>query len=206
MVLTVLLEGVQLRYVATPQPSLKDSTTAPLNRVLAFANNMFWYWVCAGVQFGAVRFGWEHFFAENPIVRFVDLCTIMKVSTLLMDQKYRGFYIHANAPHEFADGSLRDITQHLHEEACNLRSGRGIPGCPDPLCQTFEVHVPFFWREKYDRVYRKLLDSGRGGGGGGGGGGLESAEGGRGGGAGAQPAAVRRRTPQPPPRAPCPPA
>ena len=198
MVLVVLLEGADLKYIATPQPSTRDLSPQPtLNRVLVFANCMFWYWVVAASQYALVRFGWEHFFAENPIVRFVDLCTIMKVSMLLMDQKYRGYYIHANAPHEYADGSLTDITRHLHEEACNMRSGRGIAGCPDPLCQTFEVHVPFFWREKYDRVFRKLLDmssvgdaggssssssSGSAGSGVGGGGG---ARGGAGGGAGA---------------------
>jgi uncharacterized membrane protein YgcG len=185
MALVALLDGAGLRYVATPQPSPGNLVPqASLNRALDFANCMFWYWVVAGVQFGAVRFVWEHFIAENPLVRFVDLCTIMKVSLLLMDQRYRGYYIHANAPHEYADGSLADITRHLHEEAANMRSGRGIPGCPDPLCQTFEVHVPFFWRERYDRVFRRLLDLAAGGDGGEEGGGWAGARGGGGGGGG----------------------
>lgn len=155
-----ILEGGGLKYQAAPIPDRYNLTPTPfLNRALLFANTQFWYWVVVGVQYTVVRYVWEHFVAENPSARFVDLCTVMKVSTLLMDNKYRGFYLHANAPHQFSDASLHLITRHLHEEACNQRAGRGIPGCPDDHCQTFELHVPYFWRDKYDRVYRKLLDT-----------------------------------------------
>jgi hypothetical protein len=157
-VLVALLEGGRLKFVATPQPALTLAAGA-LNPVLAFANTTFWYWLVVAAQYLWGALLWERFWAEDPCARFVDLCTVMKVSVLLMDQRYRGFYIHGNAPHEFADGSMSDVTRHLFEEACNMRAGRGIAGCPEPHCQTFELHVPRLWREQYERVYRRLLDA-----------------------------------------------
>lgn len=40
-----------------------------------------------------------------------------------------------------------------------MRLGRGLPGAPDPACQSFELHLPALWRTVYDRVYRRLLDA-----------------------------------------------
>jgi len=159
VVLVALLEGGYLKYEASPIPDRFNlAAQGSLNRALLFANTQFWWWVIVGSQYVLLRFVWEHFISENPTARFVDLSTVMKISTLLMDQKYRGFYIHANAPFPYADNNLAAITRNLHTEACNARSGRGIPGCPDDHCQAFELHVPLDWRRTYDKVYRSLLE------------------------------------------------
>jgi meckelin len=127
--------------------------------LLQFANNVFWWLVVAAVQLGWTVLVGERYVDENPSAAFIDVCTVAKVSLLIMDQRYHGFYLHANAPHEHADGSMAELGEHLFEEAAAMRVGRGLPGCPDPACQTFELHVPALWREMYDRVYRRLVDS-----------------------------------------------
>ena len=81
---------------------------------------------------------------------------VMKVSVLALDARYHGFYLHGNAPHEHADGSMQEVSGYLSEEAAATRVGRSLQGCPDPRCQAFEVHVPKLWREQFDRAYREL--------------------------------------------------
>jgi meckelin len=158
LLMVVLLEGGHLKYVATPQPYVSDLTPGEINPALQFANNAFWYFVLVGAQLlYAVLLG-ERYVGENPTTRYIDLVTVMKMSLLLMNEKYHGYYIHGNAPHEHADGTMQDISNHLFEEAAAARVGRGLPGCPDALCQTFELHVPYLWRDQYDRVFRRLLD------------------------------------------------
>jgi len=159
LILVTLLEGGRLKYIATPQPYVTDLTPGDINPALQFANNVFWYIIIVVIQLLYNFFIGERYIEENPTTRYVDLITVMKVSLLLMDEKYHGFYVHGNAPHEYADGGMAEIANHLFEEAAAARIGRGLPGCPDPLCQTFEIHVPALWREQYDRVFRRLLDS-----------------------------------------------
>lgn len=156
--LVVLLEGAKLKYVATPQPMVTDLSAGEINPALQFANTVFWYFVIVAFQILYQLCLGERYIGENPTTRYVDLCTVMKTSVLLMDEKYHGYYIHANAPHEHSDGTMKEIADHLFEEAAATRVGRGLPGCPDPFCQTFELHVPALWREQYDRVFRRLLD------------------------------------------------
>jgi hypothetical protein len=168
LILVAIMEGGRVKYVATPQPNPYDLSPGDINPVLQFANNIFWWLVVAGVQLVYTVVIGERYVTENPTTRFIDVCTVSKVSVLLMDQRYHGYYLHANAPHEHADGSMQELAEHLHEEAAAVRLGRGLPGSPDPHCQSFEVHVPAQWRDMYDRVYRRLVDDPAAAGGGGG--------------------------------------
>lgn len=181
LVLVTLLEAGGLKYVATPHPNVYDTTPGALNPLLQFANNVWWWLIVAGIQLLYTVLIGERYINENPVSRFIDVCTVSKVSLLLLDHKYHGYYLHANAPHEHADGDMKELSEHLYEEASAMRLGRGLPGCPDPGCQSFELHLPALWRSMYDRVYRRLLDAesaavesqlsvGGGGAGGGGGG------------------------------------
>lgn len=159
LALVVILHAGGAQYVATPRPGLKDLTPGSLNPLLQFANTIFWWLIIVAVQALYLLVAGERFVGENPSSRFIDVCTISKISVFLMDAKYHGYYIHGNAPHEHADGDMRELADHLFEEAASMRHGRGLPGCTDPACQTFELHVPALWREQYDRVYRRLVDS-----------------------------------------------
>jgi meckelin len=159
IVLVCILEAGRVKYVATPQPNVYDLSEGEINPILQFANNVFWFLVVAGIQLlYTVGLG-ERYLGENPSSSFIDMCTVAKVSLLIVDEKYHGYYLHANAPHEHADGDMRELTEHLFEEASAMRLGRGLLGCPDPNCQTFELHLPAIWRDMYDRVFRRLVDS-----------------------------------------------
>ena len=165
LLLVYLLVGARLQYLATPQPDRHDlwsggnSADPTTHPYLRFANSVFWYLaivLCQRVWVWAIG---ERFLAEDPCNRFIDSCTLAKVSLLLLDDKYHGFYLHCNAPHEHADGSMCELTEKLGEEAAAVRTGRGLSGCPDPSAQAFEMQLPAHWREAYDVIFRRLLDS-----------------------------------------------
>ncbi len=159
VVLVALLEGGAQRFVATPQPVAANLAPGATNPVLALAIAMVWYWIIVATQLVWAKFVAERYIWENPAAAYLDLCTIMKISVFVLDEKYRGYYIHGNSPHEFADGGMQEVALNLFEEATAMRSGRGLPGCPDAACQTFEVHVPRLWREEYDRVFASLVSA-----------------------------------------------
>jgi Meckelin (Transmembrane protein 67) len=159
MVLATIMQFGGLQYVAVARPGVNDLSPGPINPLLQFGNNIFWFLVVAGIQLIFTVLIYERYVGENPSSSFVDVCTVAKVSLLIMDQKYHGYYLHCNAPHEHSDGSMAELGEHLFEEAAAMRVGRGLPGCPDASCQSFELHVPALWREMYDRVYRRLLEA-----------------------------------------------
>ena len=165
--LVALLEGGGLKFAATPVPQDLSAYGGRLNPALQYANAIFWFMVAAAVQLVYHALLGERYVNEHATTRFLDLCTVMKVSVLALDARYHGFYLHGNAPHEHADGSMQDISNYLFEEAAAMRVGRSLQGCPDALCQAFEVHVPKLWREQYDRVFRELGAGGPRGGAGG---------------------------------------
>lgn len=159
LVLATIMQAGGLQYVAVARPGVNDLSPGPINPLLQFGNNIFWFLVVAGIQLLFTVLIYERYVGENPSSSFIDVCTVAKVSILIMDQKYHGYYLHCNAPHEHSDGSMAELGEHLFEEAAAMRVGRGLPGCPDASCQSFELHVPALWREMYDRVYRRLLEA-----------------------------------------------
>jgi hypothetical protein len=43
------------------------------------------------------------YFGESPPSRFIDLCTVSKVSLLLLPDRYHGYYLHCDAAYEVCD-------------------------------------------------------------------------------------------------------
>ena len=39
----------------------------------------------------------------SKLQRFIDLCTIAKVSVLILDAPYHGYYLHCDSPYPHAD-------------------------------------------------------------------------------------------------------
>jgi hypothetical protein len=64
---------------------------------------------------------WERYYDEPPEQKFVDMCTIAKVSVLVLLEPYYGYYLHCRSPHQFADGSMAELVEMLHqEEVCTI--------------------------------------------------------------------------------------
>jgi meckelin len=154
LVLLTIHVGGGAQWVATPVPGTTPLTPGDVNPLVQFAHNVFWFGVVVGAQL-AWRWGiYERFIAENPTTRYIDLCTVAKVSLLVLDDRYHGYYVHCDAPYEFADVTMRGLTDALHDERGAVRTGRGLSGCRDPNAQSFELHLPRLWRDQFDAIYR----------------------------------------------------
>lgn len=167
--LAVMLDAGSMIYVATPKPDAGSLTPGPLNPMLQFASLALWFSIVASTQWLWVWGIWERFIAQAPHTRFIDLCTVAKVSLLVLDDKYHGYYLHCDAPTEFADVSMASLVAQLQDEQGFVRGGRGLPGAPSDQAdqQAFEIHLPKAWRDKYDshfvrlREYEKQLELSR---------------------------------------------
>lgn len=95
------------QYNATPQPDLEKryggigDLRSPL---LDFANSAWWFILLSVFQL-LFRGGILHaFVVENPKKRFVDLCSLAKIS--LFSEK---FYVHGDSPHHADQADLADL-------------------------------------------------------------------------------------------------
>lgn len=121
----------------------------------------------------------ERYIFEPPESQFIDMCTLAKVSAVLLDERYHGYYLHCRSPYPYADASLVEMAEQLRQESEGLTTDRGLPvrwPLPVRACsrgpradarlraqggplgtQTFEMFLPPQWRDHYDRVFRNLL-------------------------------------------------
>ncbi|CAN0101821.1 unnamed protein product, partial [Phaeothamnion confervicola] len=156
MWLTFLLLGLDLQYTATSQPDLADLDAGRLNPALRFASTTFW-WLMLGL--GQWLWRWavaERYLGEPPEQRFIDMATMAKISTVILDERYHGYYLHCRSPYPRAEVSMAEMVAQLSKEEAGLTTDRGLHACPPDL-QTFELFVTDTWRRKYDRLYAAVL-------------------------------------------------
>eukprot|EP00752_Nemacystus_decipiens_P003551 g3276.t1 len=127
-----------------------------LNPALRFANVTFWWCLLCGVQWLVAWGVTERYVLEQPELRFVDLATMAKVSVLILDEKYHGWYLHCRSPYPRADVTMEIMSEQLDKEEAGLTTDRGLEGCV-PGLQAFELFITTTFRKKYDKVYRSLL-------------------------------------------------
>merc|ERR1711988_1493841 len=74
---------------------------------------------------------------------FVDLCSIAKISVLIIDEKYHGYLLYCDAHGQHADTSMLDLTSKLLEETSGATVDRGHPDIEGEAfhnVQAFHVH------------------------------------------------------------------
>ena len=102
-------------YNATQQPALEDKSFDHRNIFLRFANTTFYWLLFSYGQYAWRFFLKERFFGEPPERLFVDFCTIAKISVIVLDEKYHGYYLHCRSPHQYADGTMTELVRLLHD-------------------------------------------------------------------------------------------
>ena len=155
-VLVAIMEGANIKNVAVARPGTDDLTDDVINPAIQFANNAFWWGVLCLCQYVLVWGIYERFITEPPTLRYLDLCSIAKISILVLPHKYSGFYLHCDAPYEFADCTMAQMTDHLQDERGDVLVGRGLPGANDSNAQEFILWVPMSFRLQYDSIYRQF--------------------------------------------------
>lgn len=146
--LGLILIGLSYQYDATQQPSLHSSATSAssspsstssstsssstsseysdINIILRFAESMFWFLLLSGGQVLFKFVFYERYVAELPEQLFMDVCTLAKISVIVMDEKSHGYYLHCRSPHQYADGTMNEIQEMLAREEGGLTVDRGL--------------------------------------------------------------------------------
>lgn len=152
------LLGLKLEYNATNQPNLNNIDEGELNVVLRFANTTFWWLLMGFIQYSWRYLIYDRYISEPQEQIFVDFCTIAKVSILVMDEKFHGWYMHCRSPHQFADGSMAELMEMIHKEEAGLTVDRSLDGAPSDV-QSFQIFVTAEWRSCFDKIYSNLANA-----------------------------------------------
>eukprot|EP01032_Pedospumella_encystans_P014840 gene14840-17019_t len=151
-----VLLGMNEEYNATQQPALEDKSFDHRNIFLRFANTTFYWLLFSYGQYAWRFFLKERFFGEPPERLFVDFCTIAKISVIVLDEKYHGYYLHCRSPHQYADGTMTELVSMLHKEEAGLTVDRSLDGAPADV-QTFQIFMSGEWRTAFDKIRNNLV-------------------------------------------------
>jgi meckelin len=156
--LAVVLVSADQQWVATARPTADNVTPGAVNPALQFGIATFWFLIIVGLEIVLVWAVLERFVEPSASLQFIDLCTVAKISVVMLDEKYHGFYLHCDAPYDYADADMRMLVHNLTDEAGTVRSGRGLRGGPagSEDVQAFELFLPAVWRRRFDEHYRRL--------------------------------------------------
>ena len=134
-----------------------NGQTLQQNLVINFASNCLFWFLAEACQ-TLFRFVWyERYFSEPTGQRFIDLCTLAKISVLIMDEFHHGYYLHCLSPYESAEYDMEHFYDEMRREGSGLMIDRGLnaPGCL-PDSQIFELFASDTFSMQFRKV-RKVL-------------------------------------------------
>jgi meckelin len=157
LALGFFLLGLKLENNATQQPELSNLQDGKLNILLRFANTS-WFWlVMTTAQLLWKYLIYERYITEPKEQIFIDMCTIAKVSVIVLDEPYHGYYLHCRSPHQYADGNMAELVSMLHKEEVGLTVDRTLDGANSDA-QCYEIFLTGDWRLRFDKASGGLMD------------------------------------------------
>lgn len=152
-----ILLGFNYEYNYTSQPNINElSNNAIMNPLLRFANTIWWWFLLSVLQYLWKVGIWERFFTESIETQFIDFCTISKISVLLLDEPYHGYYLHCRSPHQYADGTMAELVELLRNEEAGLTVDRSLEGAPDDH-QSFQLFLTAEWRDTFSAIHQNIV-------------------------------------------------
>lgn len=149
------LIGLNLQYNATPQPDLNDVTPGHRNMLLRFAVSTFFWLILSVAQYLWKWVVYERYFSEPPEQRFLDFCTIAKVSVFVLDEKFHGYYLHCRSPYPHAEANMMELVDMLNQEEAGLTTDRSLDGAPADV-QSFQLFISSETRDALTQIYDVL--------------------------------------------------
>lgn len=152
-----ILLGFKYEYSYTSQPNVNElSNSAVMNPLLRFANTMWWWFLLSVLQYLWKVAVWERFVTERIETQFIDFCTITKVSVMVLDEPYHGYYLHCRSPHQYADGTMAELVELLRNEEAGLTVDRSLEGAPDDH-QSFQLFLTAEWRDTFSAIHQNIV-------------------------------------------------
>ena len=113
-----------------------------------------WIWTCStGLQLLWRNLVVERYCSESVTNHFIDYSSITKISTLIMDEAYHGFYIHCRSSYEFADCTNEELHGYMDKESRGIYAHRGLddPAAPRD-CQAFVLMATAIFRRQINKA------------------------------------------------------
>ena len=107
------LLGLKFENNATQTPDLMTSAAESSIIILRFASTTWWWFVLSAAQLLWRYALYDRYISEPREQKYVDMCTIAKVSVLVLDEPYHGYYLHCRSPHQYADGTMVRAGEHV---------------------------------------------------------------------------------------------
>ncbi|KAI8924515.1 Meckelin [Entophlyctis helioformis] len=155
IMLLVLLEGLELRNLATERAGLRDISSDALSPILVVAVDTTFWLLLVVVQL-IVHGGFYARFYRNKLLQYIDILSLANVSLVLFDTPSHGYYIHGRSVHAVADTNMEELNGFLRKEANDMVPRRGLQ---DTHQQSFEVFVTLKTRATLDKLYEKRTAS-----------------------------------------------
>jgi meckelin len=153
------LLGLGLDNNKENQPDLNElnnpQDSFPTNMVLRFANTTFLWLALSLFQYLWFYFVYDAYISEPIEQKFIDFCTILKISIFMLDERYHGYYVHCHSSIQYADINMLEVIQMLSKEENGLLMDRSLENAPVD-CQSFELFLSGEWYEEYIKLYNQL--------------------------------------------------
>eukprot|EP00924_Labyrinthula_sp_SR-Ha-C_P013623 snap_masked-scaffold_5-processed-gene-8.41-mRNA-1 protein AED:0.52 eAED:0.56 QI:0/0/0/0.5/1/1/2/0/491 len=91
---------------------------------------------------------YHRFFEEYKPIAFLDFCALAKISLIVIDEKYHGFYLHCDSDHDYADVDLEGICSQIKAQESGLL----------PVSSGLQLEENFKRRTKY-KTYEIIFSS-----------------------------------------------
>ena len=78
---------------------------------------------------------------EKKITEFLDLSSVANISTFILVDSLRGYYVHGQSPLGKADINFTELLKFLEEEGKGKIKGRGITEEKNDDLQTYEIFI-----------------------------------------------------------------
>ncbi|KAJ3194492.1 Meckelin [Irineochytrium annulatum] len=148
-----ILDGMQIRNVATMQPNIHDLTSGPRSPILLFAINSC-IWLLVVVAQLTFRYAIYDRFYRDKLLQYSDLLSVANVSLIIFDERCHGYYVHGRSVHHMADTDVAELNANLRKEENDMVPGRGLQ---DTEQQSFEMFVTGEFRATFDKIYGVII-------------------------------------------------
>ena len=68
---------------------------------------------------------YQRFFG-NPILNFIDLCSVSNISVFILDEDFHGYYIHGRCPYGRSEMNIKEMLVNFYREDQRMTSTRGL--------------------------------------------------------------------------------
>jgi meckelin len=131
----------------------------PNNQNLSMIANIIlsvWVWTFTTIgQLVSRRLILERCFIESQSQHYIDLSTIAKISTFIMDEDVRGYYVHCRSPYEYADCCYEELREYMEKESRGLYTQRGMDDPASPRdCQAFIFYATSIFRRQVNKALK----------------------------------------------------